>query len=182
MGGSYHPHLSPCSYLHIYSKSSAPACLSAKCRHRMDEGAFGALFFLLLLPSLIFLHPSALSFGLSETIVYRDLQIVLFLLSHKQSEAKIHHPFVRLFCMHKGAINFCKVSPLRRHRTLYCPIQYEILCGGFEYKKCTRKSATGGGREEGRADGRGRTHASLTAMTANFLVGRRHRSMVSLHR
>ena len=124
--------------------------LSAKCRHRMDEGAFGALFFLLLLRSLIFLHPSALSFGLSETIVYRDLQIVLFLLSHKQSEApEIHHPSVRLFCIHKGAINFCKVSPLRRHRTLYCPIQYEILCGGFEYKKCTRKSATGGGPEEG---------------------------------
>ena len=98
--------------------------------------------------------PRALSFGLSETIVYRDLQIVLFLLSHKQSEApEIHHPSVRLFCIHKGAINFCKVSPLRRHRTLYCPIQYEILCGGFEYKKCTRKSATGGGREEGRAGG-----------------------------
>ena len=131
--------------------------LSAKCRHRMDEGAFGALFFLLLLlRSLIFLDPSSLSFGLSETIVYRDLQIVLFLLSHKQSEApEIHHPSVRLFCIHKGAINFCKVSPLRRHRTLYCPIQYEILCGGFEYKKCTRKSATGGGREEGRADATG---------------------------
>ena len=39
------------------------------------------------------------------------------------------------------------------------------------------------GRGTGRRDGRGRTHAhaSLTAMTAIFLVGRRHRFMVSLH-
>ena len=125
----------------------------------MDECAFRALFFfLLLLQSLIFLDPSALSFGLSETIVYRDLQIVLFLLACKQSEAKIHHPLVRLFGMHKGAINFCKVSPAAKKDTGHSIVR-------FNMKSCVAalntRSAHGnlqreeGGREEGRADATG---------------------------
>ena len=126
---------------------------SAKCRHRMDECAFRALsFFLLLLQSLIFLDPSALSFGLSETIVYRDLQIVLFLLACKQSEAKIHHPLV-CFVWHAQRCNqFLQGVPAAKKDTGHSIVR-------FNMKSCvaalnTRSAHGNLQREEGGREGR----------------------------